>query len=633
MTDLHALLRQYWQFDRFRPLQEEIIRAVLDGHDTLALLPTGGGKSLCFQLPALVRGGVCVVVSPLIALMKDQVAQLRQRGLRAEAIYSGLSHRGIDIALDNAVNGGTQFLYVSPERLQTELFLARLARMTVGLLAVDEAHCISQWGYDFRPPYLQIADLRPLLPDVPVIALTATATPAVRDDICEKLCFRQPKIFQQSFARANLAYAVRETEDKEGQLLRVLRGVPGTSVVYVRSRRRTETVAAFLRRQGIGAAHYHAGLTPELRSRTQDDWVAGRTRVVVATNAFGMGIDKPDVRTVVHLEPPDTLEAYYQEAGRAGRDEQKAYAVLLYHPDDLAQLEKRVAQAYPPPEQLRRVYQALANACQLAVGSGQFTSFDFDLDDFQRTFQLPPLDTYYALRQLERLGLIQFDEQFFSPSRAYITVDQKTLYAFQVANAGLDPLIKTMLRLYGGGLFAQFVRISEAELANALQSTPAQVRTGLQYLHQQEILTYEPRKDKPQLTFVTDRHATDRLPLQEAQMAQRRARDLARVTAVAHYAHHRQQCRTTLLLAYFGETAAAPCGVCDVCLARKRTAALTPEEGQRLEELLTLQAHTPQELVAALPGTASYAVLDYVRQSVAEGRFCYDAAGKLTKPA
>ncbi|MGB3616575.1 MAG: RecQ family ATP-dependent DNA helicase, partial [Catalinimonas sp.] len=496
--DLHHILKQYWGYDRFRPLQEEIIRSVLGGRDTLALLPTGGGKSVCFQVPALARDGLCLVVSPLIALMKDQVEQLRRRRVPAYALYSGIHPREIDVTLDNCVWGRAKFLYVSPERLQTDLLRERLKKMRVNLLAVDEAHCVSQWGYDFRPPYLEIGAFRDeFLADVPCVALTATATPAVRDDIADKLHLRDPAAFRKSFARANLSYSCFEEEDKRRRLLQILRNVPGTSVVYVRNRRRTREVAENLRQHQITADFYHAGLSVEERGRRQDAWLHNRTRVMVATNAFGMGIDKPDVRTVVHLDLPDSLEAYYQEAGRAGRDQKKAYAVALYDGQDLHELDRRAGQAYPAPEVLRRVYQALANYCKVAVGSSELASYELDLGAFQKAYQLPPVETYHALKRLEQEGLLQFNESFHQPSRLWLQVDNKSLYEFQVAHRHLDTVIKLLLRAYGGELFGQFVNVDERQIAHHLRTEVPTVQKLLAGLQAQGVAVYEPRSDRP----------------------------------------------------------------------------------------------------------------------------------------
>jgi len=595
-VDIHQILARYWKYKQFRPLQEEIIQSVLAGNDTLALLPTGGGKSICFQVPAMAKEGICLVVSPLIALMKDQVEQLKRRDIPAVALFMGMSRREIDLELDNCVFGKYKFLYLSPERLQTEIVIERVKRMNVCLLAVDEAHCISQWGENFRPPYAQIAEFRQIIPKVPVIALTATATEVVKKDIQEKLNFVRPKVFQKSFSRANLSYSAYLEEDKERRLLKILENVPGTAIVYVRSRKRTQAIAEWLQRCGIRADFYHAGLDNAQRSNRQDAWISNRTRVIVATNAFGMGIDKPDVRTVIHLDLPDTLEAYYQEAGRAGRDERKAYAVVLFNSGDVNDLERRVLQSYPPVAVIRQVYQALANYYKLAVGSSQFASYDFDLDDFRKVYDLPASDTYQAIKRLEEAGLIQLSESYYTPSRLYFPVDNRQLYEFQVANAIYDPLIKLTLRVYGGELFSNFLTISENTLAKHLHASVKDVQAYLTRLHQVGIVVYEPQKDKPQLTFLTPRHDSLNLPIDARTLEVRKQRDLEKAKAVANYVQHPFRCRTQLLLEYFNELTDATCKVCDNCLKRKKWSVELPE---------SLSEHRKQILRSLQPGALS----------------------------
>ncbi|AKQ47615.1 ATP-dependent DNA helicase RecQ [Rufibacter radiotolerans] len=547
-----------------------MIKAVLAGEDTLAILPTGGGKSICFQVPALALGGVCVVVSPLIALMKDQVENLRKRGISAAALHSGQPERERDLILDNCVFGGTSFLYVSPERLQTELFLERVKRMNVCLLAVDEAHCISQWGYDFRPPYLEIAKLREVLPKVPVLALTASATEVVKADIQEKLQFKKPQVFQQSFARKNLSYSVLATEDKEGRLGEILQKMPGTAIVYVRNRRRTQELADWLKKQNIKAAAYHAGLPHQTRTAAQTDWLQDRVRVIVATNAFGMGIDKPDVRLVVHLDLPDSLEAYYQEAGRAGRDGKYSYATVLLGPEDTSLLLKKTKEAYPPIETIKRVYQALANYYQLATGSGAFQSFDFDLADFSRTYQLAPVEVHHSLKQLESEGLLQMNEGFYSPSKVNFLLGNTALYEFQLLNETLEPLIKGLLRLYGGEMFRDFVKIAEAGLAKHLNLHEKTIKQQLQHLHQRKVLVYEAQHDGPQVQFLTPRFDAATLPLDQKRLTQFRERALEKAQSVVAYMTNTKECRTNQILAYFGEIATSNCRICDYCLAQKK---------------------------------------------------------------
>jgi ATP-dependent DNA helicase RecQ len=637
IADPLALLRQYWGHQQFRPGQQEIMAAVLAGRDALALLPTGGGKSVCFQVPALARPGLCVVVTPLIALMRDQVENLRKRGLKAEAVYAGMSHQEIDQALDNCVYGReVKFLYVSPERLLTDLFRARVARMSVGLLAIDEAHCLSQWGYDFRPPYLRIAELRALLPpEVPCIALTATATGQVRQDIVEKLHFRPGYgIFTQSFARPKLSYSVLQTEDKQRRLLEVLRGVgPGkTSIVYARTRRQAEDTAAWLSQQKLPAAAYHAGLPAEQRTRIQEAWLADKTRIIVATNAFGMGIDKPDVRAVVHLDAPATLEAYYQEAGRAGRDGLYAFAVLLAGPADADTLRRQATLAHPPPDVVRRVYQALANYSRTAVGGGELVAFDFDLALFAETYRLKALDAHHALKMLEQQGFVQLTEAVNQPARVQLISNQQDLYHFQVANAQHDQLIKALLRLYGGELFVAFQGIAESALARHLRQSTVDVTRQLRYLHSTGVLHYQPRRELPQALFLTPRYDAAQLPLDERRL--RTAKQLTdhQTAAVVDYAASTTRCRQQLLLDYFAEPDAPACGVCDVCLARKKAAQApaSPADLQAgLVELLRAAPLLPRQVVARYPAAEATAVTAALRELVELGRLAYTTDGRL----
>ncbi|GAB3246031.1 ATP-dependent DNA helicase RecQ [Larkinella harenae] len=628
---IHQILKQFWGYESFRPLQEDIIHSVLDRQDTLVLLPTGGGKSLCFQLPALALGGVCIVVTPLIALMKDQVEQLRRRGISAVAIYSGMHWREIDRALDNCIYGNVRFLYVSPERLKTEILIERVKQMNVGLLAVDEAHCISAWGYDFRPPYLQIAEFRQLLPSVPVVALTASATPEVQRDIVDKLEMRQPHVFRQTFARKNLSYSAFYEENKETRLLKVLQGVPGSAIVYVRSRRQTQEIAEWLHHQGIRADFYHAGLTAKQRSDKQDAWLHNRIRIIVATNAFGMGIDKPDVRTVVHLDVPDSLEAYYQEAGRAGRDEKKAYAVLLYNHKDLSDIEQRIIQQYPPIEMLKRVYQALANHANIAVGGGEFTDIDFDLTAFCQAFQLPVTETHYALKQLQLEGFIELSETYFSPSKVVMAVDNRALYEFQVMNPHYDLFLKLLLRMYGGELFSNFVSISESAMAKAARMPEDEIFSLLEQLAQRSILVYEKQKDKPQLTFLTPRLDARNLPINVMALEESKQRNLAKVRAVVEYVQNPIQCRTRMLQAYFGEETGAACGICDHCLSRQQP----PADADLVQQQIIQQLDaangaglSPRQLADQLK-VSTQRLSDIIRYMLANEQLRIDVSGNL----
>jgi ATP-dependent DNA helicase RecQ len=628
------ILQQFWGYDHFRPMQEDVVNRVLDRQDVLVLMPTGGGKSICFQVPTLAMKGVCIVVTPLIALMKDQVEQLRKRGIPAAAIYSGMHYREIDTTLDNCIYGNLKFLYVSPERLRTELVIERVKQMTVCLLAVDEAHCISAWGYDFRPPYLQIAEFRQLIPDTPIIALTASATPDVQTDIIDKLTLREPVIFRQSFARPNLSYSAVLEEDKENRLLRVLQNVPGGGIVYVRSRRQTQQIAQWLSKQDISADFYHAGLTTQQRSDKQDSWMTGQTRVMVATNAFGMGIDKPDVRTVVHLDVPDSLEAYYQEAGRAGRDGQKSYAVMLYTPGDLENLRFRTEQLYQPVAMLRRVYQALANYTAVPLGGGEFSSYDFDMGAFTATFTLPQQETHYALKQLQLEGLIQLSENYFHPSRLTFMLDNRQLYEFQVLNPRLDPFLKLLLRLYGGELFTDFITISESTLARTYLINQPEIEQLLTQLHQRNVVIYEKQKDKPQLTFLTPRYDAPSLPVNTQELNRRKELAMRKVQAATLYTEHPTQCRTRLLQAYFGEKPGERCGICDNCLKKKKKAeqnqSAVREQVREYVALANGPGVSPKQLAHYFAQTDADSLTQTLKQMLAEEEIRYTKSGNLT---
>ncbi len=636
---VRQILQQFWGYDAFRPMQEDIVNAVLARQDALVLMPTGGGKSICFQVPTLAMRGVCLVVTPLIALMKDQVEQLRRRGIPAAAIYSGMHYREIDTILDNCIYGNTKFLYLSPERLRTELVIERVKQMTVCLLAVDEAHCVSAWGYDFRPPYLQIAEFRQLIPDTPAIALTASATPDVQTDIVDKLALREPAVFKQTFARPNLSYSALLEEAKEQRLLRVLDRVPGSAIVYVRSRKQTQQVAGWLVQQGISADFYHAGLTTQQRSDKQDAWIQNSTdvpatRVMVATNAFGMGIDKPDVRLVVHLDVPESLEAYYQEAGRAGRDGLKAYALLLYTKGDLESLHYRTEQMHQPVAMLRRVYQALANYTAVPLGGGEFNSYDFDLNAFTNTYSLPPQETHYALKQLQLEGFIQLSENYYHPSRLTITLDNRQLYEFQVMNPRFDSFLKLILRMYGGEVFTDFITISESALARAFLLDQREIVSLLEQLHQRNVVIYEKQKDKPQLTFLTPRYDAPALPVNVAELNRRKELALRKVQAATLYVEHPTQCRTRLLQAYFGEKPGEACGLCDNCIKKRKAAEPTsPAVREQVREYVALAngpGVSPKQLAHYFAQTDADALAQTVRQMLAEEEIRYTKSGNLT---
>ncbi|MFP4664967.1 MAG: ATP-dependent DNA helicase RecQ [Bacteroidales bacterium] len=567
MNDYTKILVKYWGYSNFRDLQEEIILSVAEGKDTLGLMPTGGGKSITFQVYSLANEGVCIVVTPLIALMKDQVYNLKRRKIKATAIYSGMSRDEMEMALNNTVNGGYKFLYLSPERLQTEAFRERLKQMNVNLLAIDESHCISQWGYDFRPSYLEIANIREILPHVPVLALTATATPEVVKDIQEKLKFKEENVLQKSFERKNLAYVVRYTENKTAELLKIVTRIPGSAVIYVRSRNKTKQIADFLKKQGISADHYHAGLGKEIREQKQEAWQTDKIRIMVSTNAFGMGIDKSDVRLVVHIDLPESLEAYFQEAGRGGRDEKKAWAVLLYNEGDISNLNKRLTTNFPPLDKITRVYEALGNYYQLPVGAGKDMAYDFDIFDFSKKFKLDPMTIHYSLKILAGEGYIEVTEEVNNPSRIMFIIHRDKLYEFQVANKNHDVFIKLLLRSYTG-LFTNYTNINEDILAKRANTTPKIIYEYLKTLQKLNILKYIPRKNKPMVVFTEERLPSRHLSFDNKAYAFRKKRFKKRIEAVTHYATTTAKCRSQILLEYFGQKNPRRCGQCDVCLRR-----------------------------------------------------------------
>lgn len=633
MSTPEQILKQYWGHDHFRPAQAEIINAVRKGNDVLALLPTGGGKSICFQIPALLTEGVCLVITPLIALMEDQVAQLKRRDIGAVAIHSGMGRHAIDVALDNCAYGKIKFLYLSPERIQTELFRERLKKIRVNLVAVDEAHCISQWGYDFRPPYLLIGDLRGLIPEAGFIALTATATRRVKEDIIEKLDLHNPLVFQESFARKNLSFVVRQTENKEKQLLLILQKVQGTAIVYVRSRKATEKLALWLTGNKVQSIFYHAGLTYEQRAEHQKQWVNGKVRVMVATNAFGMGIDKSDVRMVIHLDMPETIEAYYQEAGRAGRDGHKSYAVLIYHPADAEGLRKKVTESQPVIADLKSVYQALANYFRLAVGSAQGESFDFDLTDFCSQFNLKTTMVYAVLKKLQEQGIIQLNEGFCRPAQVHIQVDKKRLYAFQVSNAHYDPLIKYLLRLYGAELFSNFVPINEGQMGKALKWNVQEVKVALEQLQKLQFLYYEKATDSPQITFLTARQEADRLHLNKQQLEERRKLILQKMEAMVHYAGQGHRCRMQVIQSYFDEDTLDTCGICDVCIEKKKrdNKASVKRYRDQVLTLLDSKPMTSEEIEKAVDPDDHDLLIGVIREMLDASEIAFDEFWVLRK--
>ena len=585
------ILKQYWHFDIFRPRQEAIICSVLAGNDTLALLPTGGGKSLCYQVPTLMKEGLCLVISPLIALMKDQVEQLEKRGIPALAIHSGLSPIEVRKTVQLAMQGDHQFLYLSPERLETALFKDYLPALNISLIAVDEAHCISQWGYDFRPSYLRIAKLRDELPGIPVLALTASATPEVQQDIVLQLKFTNAAVFRQSFERSNLSYSVFLTDSKINKATEILKRVNGSSIVYCRNRKLTREIAHLLRLQNIAADYYHAGLPQEERNSKQDAWINNRNRVMVCTNAFGMGIDKPDVRTVIHYDIPDCVENYYQEAGRAGRDNLKAYAVLLYQHEDLQALQALPELRFPSITEIRKVYQSLADYLQIPVGIGEGNYYDFDLNEFAKNFKHDVLLVINVLKVLEQEGHIHFNENIFIPSQAYFLIPKDALMDYEESHPQLEPVMKCMLRNYEG-IMDNPVSVYEKQLAWLTQKKPEEVKEDLFRLKALGIIDYLPQKETPQLYFILNRAPAQFLNLNHEQYLQRKKKFSERVNSMAQYVQMQQACRGKFIAAYFGDKSLHDCGVCDNCLSKKRNS----DEAAVLQKITdVIFLHVPPE--------------------------------------
>lgn len=591
---IQSILSKYWGFSTFRPLQEDIIQSVLEGKDTLALMPTGGGKSLCFQVPALLNPGICIVVSPLIALMKDQVENLKDRGIKAIAIISGMGKREVDIALDNCIYGDIKFLYLSPERLLSDLVRERIRYMKVNLIAIDEAHCISQWGYDFRPPYLHLTELRELHPEIPVLALTATATERVAADIQLKLNFKNGQVFRKSFERLNLSYLVYNEENKLRKLISIARNVKGSGIIYVRNRRETQEVSRQLNLEGISSDFYHAGLDTPLRMKKQSSWKNSEIRIMVATNAFGMGIDKADVRFVIHLDLPESLEAYYQEAGRGGRDEKKAYAVLLYNNADKALLTKRLDQHYPSIDEIKQIYHHLGNYYQLAYGAGEGLSLEFDLADFCNRFKLDPVRTIHAFKFLEHDEYIALSETVFLPSRVQVLAAHEDLYRFQVGQPAYDHFIKVLLRSYAG-IFEQLVGIKESDLAKRVGISRTETVKILSKLHELQIITYIPQTDKPHLNFIKPRADSQHLHIDRKYHTDRYQIHKTQVEAVLAYAEN-PKCRSQQLLNYFNETHAKVCGVCDVCIENKKLRKIDSRTDEIIKEILNELSKSPSHL-------------------------------------
>lgn len=621
MEDKRKLLKKIWGYDTFRPLQEEIIESVMQGHDTLALLPTGGGKSLCYQMPALMREGLCLVVSPLIALMKDQVQQLNDRRLKAACIVSGMSSSEASGVLLSAISGILKFLYVSPERLRQRQFIEHFRQMKVGLIAVDEAHCISQWGYDFRPPYLQISEIRAYHPQAPLIALTATATPAVANDICEKLQMRGCRRFQSSFVRPNLAYMVLHDSDKNRRLLRVVRRTGGSGIVYVRSRSGTQTLARFLESSGVTVTFYHAGLDAAERDRRQAMWMSGGCQVMVATNAFGMGIDKPDVRFVVHMDIPSSLEAYFQEAGRAGRDGQKSYAVLICDPSDIKRLNRDFDTEFPDVKQIRNVYKALCNYYRLPVGGGMDSQFDFDIEGICSTYNFSPREFYSACRILEREGLIAIPEREDVYSTVYIPVRRDELYRFQVEHQRLGDMLQVVIRMYPG-LMDCAVPVDERKIAARCYASPEEVSRMLTQLHEMHIVHYRFQPAKPQIYFLTERVDERLIYPSEQNYTWLKHTAAKRIKSIVGYVSNNKICRSRQLVSYFGEQTSEDCGVCDVCL---RPIHHATSVSSRVEALLTKNPMGVQQLVNLLEEEGYEKVGDMLREMLDGGELMLDS--------
>ena len=648
LSNIQEILKQFWGFDSFRPLQEDIINSVLSGNDTLALMPTGGGKSLCYQIPALAKEGMCLVISPLIALMKDQVENLRKKNITAYSIYSGMSRHEVIHTLKTVINSNCKFLYVSPERLETALFKEYLTGMHINLIAVDEAHCISQWGYDFRPPYLRIAALRNELPAIPVLALTASATTEVQIDICDKLTspltplqrrgeqtpkaensFNDWKVFRQSFERPNLSYSVFKIDSRINKIIGILTKVPGCAIIYCKSRRRTKEISELLQLQNILADYYHAGLTQEERSRKQEEWIANKTRVIVCTNAFGMGIDKPDVRVVIHADVPDCLENYYQEAGRAGRDGKRSYAVLLYDEKEIKELEELPSVRFPSTEEIRNVYQSIANYLQIPADSGEGQYYDFDIGDFLRKFKLNSHTVIYALKALEQESCLSFNEQVFLPSGIKFTTDKNHLYEFEKAYPLLEPLVKTLLRAYEG-IFDYPVSISELLLAKLLRKDVVKIKEDLRQLHQYGMIEYRPQKENPQLFLLRNRIRSEELSINKLNYRQRKEKFTARIKEMTRFILSESQCRSKMVGIYFGDTAMRNCGICDNCLRRKAVS-LSKEEFESIHQSIinTLQQQSmrTKELLAVLNGIKkekAWKVIDFLQ---AENKIEMDITG------
>jgi len=632
MSELTRLvLKQYWGYSSFRPLQEDIVDAVMAGRDTLALLPTGGGKSICFQVPAMAMEGVCLVITPLIALMKDQVAHLVEKGIAAAAIYSGMHPDQLELAYNQAVFGRLKFLYVSPERLQTNQFLEAIKRMKVCLLAVDESHCISQWGYDFRPPYLKIAEIRPYIPKTPVLALTATATAKVVDDIQLRLGFKEKNVFQSSFERKNVTYNVCHEADKYGVLYRKLSALnEGSAIVYVRNRKRTQVIADWLNSMGIAATFYHAGLDAKTRDDRQELWMQGKVKVIAATNAFGMGIDKPDVRLVVHLDLPDSIEAYFQEAGRAGRDLKPSEAYLLVSPADVKKLQENLAQSFPDLDRIKLIYNALGNYFNIPIGAGENVSYPFVIYDFANRYGFSVVEVFHTLKLLEKEGFLILSDSFDEPSKVMIKASREDLYGFQVNHPTFGELIKFMLRGLPGVL-TDFVKINEETIAKKIGLTVEKVQEQLKKLEAYNFLSYAPRNDKPQVLFLTEFIDTKHFNLSKENYHDRKRDAEARVQAVIDFVNNDDECRSVQLLRYFNERTNKVCGRCDVCRKHGSQPVSYASIEQRLESIVSESSESVESVVMKCGDVDEAEVLDSIRFLVDSGVLKLDKEGRLSQ--
>jgi ATP-dependent DNA helicase RecQ len=626
-TSIHEILKTYWGHSAFRPLQEDIIQSILSGNDTVALLPTGGGKSICYQVPALAKDGIVLVISPLIALMKDQVEQLRRRGIIATAIHSGMRKSEIDIALDNCIYGSTKLLYVSPERLKSDLFKERVQKMNIICIAIDEAHCISEWGHDFRPAYREIVSIRTLLPQVPMIALTATANEMVLNDIMDQLALQNPNVFTQSFTRQNLSYSCLYEENKEKRLVSMLQKIPGICIVYANTRARVVRIAEFLNRQRIPTEFYHGGLDHKQRSIKQDAFMKNAVRVMVATNAFGMGVDKPDVRLVVHMDVPDSLEGYFQEAGRAGRDGNKAFAVLLHTQKDEEELFIKVQAAHPSADIIRRMYQSLANYYQLAVGSGFMESYAFDIEEFSKKYSLNKLEVFYSLKRMEQHGIIQLTEAFYNPPKLRVIVNHEQLYDARLRMPKYDDFIKQILRIFGGEVYNTYREFSFSSLAKSILTPESEIRSKLTFLAQQGIIEYIDASDKPQLTFLLPRQDAPKLQLDLQWLEDRKDHDLESVENIIGFLHT-EECRAKYVLEYFGEYNSESCGICDRCIRHTRIKEYYANTSMVVQQTLQTKNIPIEDLEKEFVGLDKNIVLEIIRTLMDVGSVKIDDTGR-----